>query len=74
MNQKLLVVSWGVHPLPTGSSVIVNNIASGFDKNDMIILGEEPEGIDKNGWSDDLPTIYYINRHINYHQWMCYDR
>jgi len=39
-NHKLLVVSANIHPAPTGSAVIVENIASTFAASEMVLLGD----------------------------------
>ncbi|WP_235299286.1 glycosyltransferase family protein [Portibacter marinus] len=62
---KLLIVSWTVHPWPTGSSVIINNIASQFKREELIILGEKPPAKLKHTWPDDYPEIKYFDAEIS---------
>ncbi len=61
---KLLIVSWTIYPWPSGSAVIVNNIASQFSKNELVLFGEEfPEKV-INRWPINYPRIYYTNPNI----------
>jgi glycosyltransferase involved in cell wall biosynthesis len=62
---KILLVSWGVFPMPTGSSIIVNNLATSFTKDQMTIIGEQDISRSNIGWPDDNPEIRYINPNIN---------
>jgi len=62
---KILLVSWGVFPMPTGSSIIVNNLASSFTKDQMTIIGEQDISRSNIGWPIDNPEIRYINPNIN---------
>jgi len=56
---KLLIVSWCVHPWPTGSSVIVNNIASQFTKEELVLYGEKYPNEDDRPWDSNYPRIIY---------------
>lgn len=48
-----------MHPWPTGSSVIVNNIASQFTKEELVLYGEKYPNDDKRPWGINYPTIIY---------------
>lgn len=63
-NQKILIISWTVHPWPTGSSVIVNNIVENMSKNDVVVVGEKHPHL-TSSWSPELPKIYYINPNVS---------
>lgn len=64
-NNKVLLVSWTLHPWPTGSSIIVNNVASQFSKNEMVLFGEKYNIQTNLKWSENYPKIYYVNPNIN---------
>jgi len=55
---KMLVVSWTVFPWATGSSVIVNNLASSYSKGELVLFGEGHTDLSDDGWSDQFPLIY----------------
>lgn len=57
---KILLISWGVFPSTGGSTVIVNNIARAFSKNEMVIVGEKPTVQSKKRWDEDFPNLYYV--------------
>ena len=42
MSAKILLVSWTLPPEPTGSAVIVGNLAKQFRSSEMVIVGERP--------------------------------
>jgi len=62
---KLLIVSWVVHPWPSGSSVIVNNIASQFRQDELVLFGEEYLNDTDLSWPSNYPKIHYTNPNIN---------
>jgi hypothetical protein len=62
---KVLIVSWGIYPTPTGSSVIVNNLAGALDKSKIVIIGEAFNSTDIDEFNPNLPKIYYVNPNIN---------
>lgn len=58
---KLLIVSWTLHPWPTGSSVIVNNIASQFSQDELVLYGEKYPNLDNREWDSNYPNIIYAD-------------
>ncbi len=65
MKGKILLVSWTLHPWPTGSSVIINNIASQFTQDEMVLMGEEFNEPESSPWPKEYPKIHYVNPNIN---------
>ncbi len=60
-GEKILLVSRSVFPMPSGSSVIVNNLASQFSKDEMVLLGEEVRHKSYEAWPRLNPDIYRVN-------------
>lgn len=56
---KLLVVSWGVYPTPTGSTITLNGLVKAFSPQEMVLFGENLYGGDTAGWDDERPRIVY---------------
>lgn len=65
MNQdKLLIICWTIHPWPTGSSIIVNNLLEQMNKDNVVVVGEKHPTLIST-WPGNLPKLYYINPNIN---------
>jgi glycosyltransferase involved in cell wall biosynthesis len=60
MTQKILLVSWTLPPEPTGSAVIIGNLAKQFHANEMVIVGERPNRRQDILWREDWPRLFYI--------------
>lgn len=60
MGERILLLSWGVPPLPSGSAVIVGNLAKQFGADEMIIAGERPYQRPPVSWREDWPRLVYI--------------
>lgn len=63
-KEKLLIISWNLHPWPTGSSVIVNNLVEKLGKDDVVLIGEKHPTLTST-WSNNLPKIHYIDPNFN---------
>lgn len=69
-------------PSTGGSSIIVNNIAKAFRKDEMVIVGEKPNRKVDKLWSNDLPSLHYIEpfalnnakKGIKYSRWLSFFR
>ena len=61
MNGRMLVVSWTLFPWPTGSAVIVNNLASMFKSEDLLLVGEKCDFATDDKWPDTYPEIKYLD-------------
>ncbi len=75
---KILLVSWSVLPSNGGSSVIVENLASNFTKDEMIVLGSEKLIQDNNNISRKktgpefhyfFSELYFLGRGYRYFTW-----
>jgi Glycosyltransferase Family 4 len=62
-KKKLLIISWTLHPWPTGSSIIVNNLAENMNRDDVVLVGEKHPTL-ASAWPDDLPKIYYVDPNV----------
>jgi glycosyltransferase involved in cell wall biosynthesis len=60
VTPKILLVSWTLPPEPTGSAVIVANLAKQFHTSEMVIVGERPTRGQRIVWCDDWPRLVYI--------------
>lgn len=60
VSQKVLLVSWTVPPEPTGSAVIIGNLARQFGADEMIVAGERPHRGPSIVWHDDWPRVVHI--------------
>jgi len=76
MKEKILVVSWSVYPSPTGSAVIMDNIASTFSDAEMVLVGDGKD-LPPPDKGASYPKIYYMNpnpgflkRVQKYSRWM----
>lgn len=67
MAEPILLLSWGVPPLPTGSAVIVGNLARQFAPEEMIIAGEKPYGGPRVQWRDEWPRIFHVAHELPTH-------
>ncbi|MEL6135102.1 MAG: hypothetical protein AAFR59_17220, partial [Bacteroidota bacterium] len=63
-SNKLLIISWTLFPWTSGSSVIVNNLAAQFSKDQLVLLGEQPKNRSTEGWPSDYPEIHYLDPNI----------
>ena len=59
-----MIVSWGLFPRPTGSSVIVDNIASQFSKEELVLFGESIHEDLQSSWPAQYPRIHYTNPNL----------
>jgi len=59
---KLLILAWGVYPNTGGSTIIVNNIAEGYTKEELCIAGQAPAELPERRWEDvsDI-NLHYLN-------------
>lgn len=61
VRPRILLISWTVPPEPTGSAVIVGNLAKQFRAEEMVILGERPNGRRPDlTWQKDWPRVVHI--------------
>ncbi len=60
MSGPILLISWAVPPAPTGSAIIVGNLARQFTRQSMVVAGEWPHGAPPVRWSDDWPELHYV--------------
>jgi glycosyltransferase involved in cell wall biosynthesis len=58
--KKILLLSWAVPPAPTGSAVIVGNLARQFTRESMVVAGEKPYQSPPVEWSGDWPELVYV--------------
>ncbi len=59
MRERILLLSWGVPPEPSGSAVIVGNLARQFTRDEMIVTGERPFGRAGMMWRADWAQLTY---------------
>ena len=57
---RILLVSWSVFPGAVGSSVVINNIARVFGKNELVIVGEKPTDESSEIWLKDSNSLRKI--------------
>jgi glycosyltransferase involved in cell wall biosynthesis len=57
---KILLISWSLPPEPTGSAVIVGNLAKQFTADEMVLAGEKPYRRPAVSWCDNWPRLAYI--------------
>ncbi len=62
MRKRILLLSWGVPPEPSGSSVIVGNLAKQFSRDEMIVTGERPFARGEAPWQAEWPQLVYSIR------------
>ncbi|HET8670581.1 MAG TPA: hypothetical protein VFM05_08155, partial [Candidatus Saccharimonadales bacterium] len=60
MTAKILLISQDLPPEPTGSAVIVSNLAKQFTADEMVLVGERPYQRPAVSWSKDWPHLIYI--------------
>lgn len=60
MTSKILLVSWSLPPEPTGSAVIVANLAQQFRASEMVVAGERPNPGPGIVWRDEWPRLVHI--------------
>lgn len=60
MNWKFLVITKTIYPWPSGSAAIINNFAAGFDKEEMILVGQKHASRSEEGWPENYPKLFYI--------------
>lgn len=62
MKQKLLVIAWGVYPSKGGSTIVLNNIISGFEPDEVVIAGQQPQNLPEKPWDQISPIkLYYLD-------------
>ncbi|MCS6263349.1 MAG: hypothetical protein H8K11_06280 [Nitrospira sp.] len=59
---KVLLISWGVPPETTGSSIIVGNLAKQFARDEMVVAGEKPSERPSVFWKEEWPEIVHITQ------------
>lgn len=62
---KIAIVSWTIYPWTTGSSIVVNNIAKTFTKDELILYGEKEPMRKCYNWQINYPKLYHTNPNIN---------
>src|SRR5262245_61235346 len=62
MAERVLLLSWTVPPEPTGSAVIVGNLAKQFSRAEMVLAGARPIRRPALAWKEDWPEIVYVTR------------
>lgn len=60
LKGKVLLVSWGLPPAPTGSAVIVDNLSRAFTREEMVLAGKEPPGGLPRDREPDLPAVVAV--------------
>jgi len=60
MTGKTLLISWCLPPEPTGSAVIVGNLAKQFTADEIALIGEKPHGRPVVSWKNSWPSIHYV--------------
>jgi glycosyltransferase involved in cell wall biosynthesis len=60
MNGKIFLISQELPPEPSGSAVIVGNIAKQFTRDEMILIGERPDQKIPMTWHENWPQIEYV--------------
>jgi glycosyltransferase involved in cell wall biosynthesis len=71
-------MAWGVYPSTGGSTIILNNIALGFDRSELVIAGQAPKQMPDKKWESfsDIPFYYLdpfpfnIRRPERYVRWL----
>lgn len=58
-NQKILIISWGVYPLQTATSIIVHNLAKEIGSERVVVIGEK-NLVEKDWDKVDYP-LYHID-------------
>jgi glycosyltransferase involved in cell wall biosynthesis len=58
--RRVLLVSWSLPPEPTGSAVIVGNLAKQFRADEMVLAGEKPCGRPPVTWKRHWPRLKHI--------------
>lgn len=58
-------MSWGIYPLPTGSSVIVDNIVTNFPHSEMVVIGEKAPNLQKGNDNKDRTNNYHVSPNIS---------
>lgn len=59
MNRKILLVSWSVLPRPGGSSIIVENLARNFSRDELVVLGGKDWKTPQMERAGHLPRFLY---------------
>jgi glycosyltransferase involved in cell wall biosynthesis len=57
---RILFFSWSVPPATSGSGIIVGNLAKQFGAEEMIVVGERPQGRPPVAWRPEWPAIHYV--------------
>lgn len=56
---KTMLLSWSIPPAPTGSGVILGNLAKQFSPDDMVVMGARYVGSPPVDWSEEWPRLIY---------------
>jgi glycosyltransferase involved in cell wall biosynthesis len=62
IDGKILLVSWCLAPLLTGSAVIVENLAAQFRRDELVLAGERPASWNREARSASMPRTYHVSR------------
>src|SRR5262249_5906416 len=60
--ERILLVSWGLPPSVTGSSVIVENLSRQFSPAEMVLAGEAWNGIESYQRDPGLPRMHLLGK------------
>lgn len=64
--KRVLVVSWGLPPSLTGSTVIVENLSRQFGPDEMVLAGQRWQGADSYRRDPQLPEIHHLIREMTW--------
>lgn len=60
LTGKVCLISWSLPPEPTGSAVIVGNLAKQFSTDEMVLVGEKPCERPSIAWREEWPKLQHI--------------
>lgn len=61
-RNRILLLSWCLPGMPTGSAVVVEELARRFDRCEMVVAGEDAGFPVPADWSSDLPEIIHVSK------------
>ena len=59
MADRVLVISWCLPPEPSGSAIIIANLAKQFARGEMVLTGERPRRRAPVEWRPEWPELVY---------------
>src|SRR3989440_12289270 len=59
MADRVLVISWCLPPEPSGSAIIIANLAKQFGRGEMVLTGERPRRRAPVEWRPGWPELGY---------------